>query len=185
MVFKGLGFFLTALSSLLYYLCCIWKMAVIVSGVTDGYITRLQKGLTFAEWWQLISPWSPSLYRLLSHLIGKSWAVCALCACSVSQLSESLWPHRLHSTRLLCPWDFPGKNTGVGCLFLLQGIFLTQGSNPSLLRLLHWQVDSLPLEELDPVSFFKAITLTEKKDYHDRVGKISVHPLWVTGWRNE
>ena len=39
---------------------------------------------------------------------------------------------------LLCPWDFPGKNTGVGCYFLLQGIFLTQGSNPHPLYLLHW-----------------------------------------------
>ena len=48
-------------------------------------------------------------------------------------------------TRLLCPWDSPGKNTGVGCHFLLQGIFLTQGSNPSLLHLLHAQADSLPL----------------------------------------
>ena len=43
--------------------------------------------------------------------------------------------------RLLCPCDFPGKNSGVGCHFLLQGIFLTQGSNQCLL---HWQVDSLP-----------------------------------------
>ena len=33
-------------------------------------------------------------------------------------------------TRLLCPWDSPGKNTGVGCYALLQGILLTQGSNP-------------------------------------------------------
>ena len=40
------------------------------------------------------------------------------------------------------PWDFPDKNTGVGCHFLLQGIFLTQGSN---LRLLDWQMDPLPL----------------------------------------
>ena len=32
----------------------------------------------------------------------------------------------------LCPWDFPGKNTGIGCHFFLQGIFLTQGSNPHL-----------------------------------------------------
>ena len=39
----------------------------------------------------------------------------------------------------------PGKNTGVGCHALLQGIFPTQGSNPGLLRLLHWQVGSLPL----------------------------------------
>ena len=40
--------------------------------------------------------------------------------------------------RLLCPWGFPGKNTGVGYHFLLQGIFLSQELN------LHWRVDSLP-----------------------------------------
>ena len=40
----------------------------------------------------------------------------------------------------------PGKNTVVCCHFLLQGIFLTQGSNLCLLCLLHWQVGSLPLE---------------------------------------
>ena len=40
--------------------------------------------------------------------------------------------------RLLCPRDFPGKNTGVGCHAPLQGIFLTQESNPWLLHLLHW-----------------------------------------------
>ena len=36
--------------------------------------------------------------------------------------------------RLLCPWDSPGKNTGVSSHFLLQGIFLTQGSNLGLLH---------------------------------------------------
>ena len=41
--------------------------------------------------------------------------------------------------------DSPGKNTGVGCHFLLQGIFLTQEWNPCLFCLLHWQADSLPL----------------------------------------
>ena len=56
-----------------------------------------------------------------------------------------LQPHGLQHFGLLCPWDSPGKNTGVGCHFLLQGIFLTQGSNPRLLHLLHWQADSLPL----------------------------------------
>ena len=35
--------------------------------------------------------------------------------------------------KLLCQWDFPGKNTGMGCHFLLQGIFLTQALNPGLL----------------------------------------------------
>ena len=47
--------------------------------------------------------------------------------------------------RRLCPWDSPGKNTGVECHFLLQGIFPTQGLNPHLLCLLHWQASSLPL----------------------------------------
>ena len=42
------------------------------------------------------------------------------------------------------PRDSPGKNTGVGFHFLLQGIFPTQGSNMHLLYLLHWQVGSLP-----------------------------------------
>ena len=45
---------------------------------------------------------------------------------------------------LLCPWDYPGKNMGVGCHFLLQGIFPTRGPNPSLLWHLHGQVDSFP-----------------------------------------
>ena len=40
------------------------------------------------------------------------------------------WPHGLYPIRLLCPWNSPGKNTGVGCHFLLQGIFLIQGLNP-------------------------------------------------------
>ena len=50
--------------------------------------------------------------------------------------------------RLLCPQDFPGKNTGLGCHFLLQGIFPTLGSNPDLL---HCQVDSLPLSHLGSI----------------------------------
>ena len=43
-------------------------------------------------------------------------------------------PWTVEPTRLRHPWDFPGKNTGVGCHFLLQGIFTTQGSNPGLLH---------------------------------------------------
>ena len=43
-----------------------------------------------------------------------------------------LWPHALQPSRLLCPWDFPGKSTGLSCHFLLHGIFLIQGSNSHL-----------------------------------------------------
>ena len=63
--------------------------------------------------------------------------------CSV--MSSSLRLHGLQPTKFLCPRDFLGKNTGVGFHFHLQGIFPTQGSTPSLLCLLHWQEDSLPL----------------------------------------
>ena len=59
-----------------------------------------------------------------SNLFSWKWS------CSV--VSDSLRPHGLQPTRLLSPWDFPGKSTGVGCHCLLQGIFPTQGSNPGL-----------------------------------------------------
>ena len=65
-----------------------------------------------------------------------------MCACSVMYNSSRV--HELQLSRLLCPWNFPGKNT-VGYQFLLQELFPTQGLNPRLLHLLHWQVDSLPL----------------------------------------
>ena len=51
---------------------------------------------------------------------------------SRSVASNSLRPHELWPTRLLHPWNFPGKSTGVGCHFLLQVIFPTEGSNPGL-----------------------------------------------------
>ena len=54
--------------------------------------------------------------------------------------ANSLWP-----TKLFCPWNFPRKNTGAGCHFLLQGSFPIQRVNLCLLRLQNWQVDSLPL----------------------------------------
>ena len=58
-----------------------------------------------------------------------------MCVCvSRSVVPNSLRPHLLQSTRFLCPWDFPGKDTGVGCHLLLQGIFPTQRLNPGLLH---------------------------------------------------
>ena len=54
---------------------------------------------------------------------------------------------------------FPGKNNGVGCHALLQGIFLTEGSNLNLLHLLHWQAGSLPLT---PPGKFKQWLMTSQ-----------------------
>ena len=59
------------------------------------------------------------------------WLAQGLCASWEAELSDSLQPHELWPARLLCPWDSPGKNTGVGCHFLLQGI---PGSTPCLLH---------------------------------------------------
>ena len=61
------------------------------------------------------------------------------------QLCPTLWPCGLWPSRLLLPCDYPGKNTGVGCRALIQGIFPTQGSKPGLSCLLHWQAGSLSL----------------------------------------
>ena len=79
-------------------------------------------------------------------------ALCVLvdiiCVCVLNRSVLSyffLWPHGLQPTRVLCPWDSPGKNTVVGCHFFLHGIFPTLGSNVHLLCLLHWQAGSLPL----------------------------------------
>ena len=65
--------------------------------------------------------------------------------------------------RLLCLRDIPGKNTGVVCHFLLQGLFLTQGLNPCFL---HWQVDSLLMS------------------HWGSLGEYTVHVCWI-GWLNK
>ena len=57
-------------------------------------------------------------------LVSDVNVLCIMHPCSV--VSNSLWAHGLKSIRLLCPWDSPGKNIGVGCHLLLQGIFPTQ-----------------------------------------------------------
>ena len=60
-------------------------------------------------------------------------------------MSDSLLPFGQWPARFLCPGDSLGKNTGVACHFLLQGIFPDPRLNLHLLCLLHWQVGSLPL----------------------------------------
>ena len=82
-----------------------------------------------------------STYRL-------SYTVLSACVCACSVTSNSLPPHGLKPARSLWPWNSLGKNTRVGCQFLLQGIFPIQGSHLSRLSLLCWQADSLPLHHL-------------------------------------
>ena len=75
-----------------------------------------------------------------------------------------------------CPWDFPGRNIGVGCHFLLQGILLTQRCNPGLLH-------------CRQIFFFFyticATRETQRIEYHTakRVDNLQQHPMvWLNNW---
>ena len=78
--------------------------------------------LCLLHWWLASLPLAPAGKPHIEH-------VCE----SLSRVLRFV-THGLQPTRLLYPWNSPGKNTGVDCCSLLQGIFLTQGSNPDLLH---------------------------------------------------
>ena len=96
----------------------------------------------FHCWWPLSShPTVSSTTPCLNWLTEGLPPFLPIYVCQVaSVMSDSLQIHGPEPTRLLCPWDSPGKNTGVGGHAFLQGIFPTQGLNLHLLSLLHWQV---------------------------------------------
>ena len=107
--------------------------------------SQLQRGITLyqSEWLsskslQIINAREGMAFYIFTLLMGKSigtatmernMCVCVLSCFSCVQLCVIVG---LHPARLLCPWDSLGKNTGVGCHFLLQEIFPTQGLNPGL-----------------------------------------------------
>ena len=124
-------------------------------------------------WLQVLSPRSIPLspQPTTSH---PYWSPC-LCAClAASVMSNSLWPYRLWATRFLWPWDSPGKNTGVGCHFLLQGIFPTQGLNLHLLHcrwiLYHWATRD-------------AQEIWGNESYCSDWSLIPAYGVWPEGWR--
>ena len=111
-----------------------------------------------------------------NHIItfmALSYDHCNVCVCvrereresvhmlSRSVLSDSATPWTV-ACQALCPWNFPGKNTGVGChLFLPPGTLPDPGSNPHFLHLLHWQADSLPLSHLrSPIVMFAYVLIS-------------------------
>ena len=111
---------------------------------------------------------------------GLALKVCHMrCVLTCSVVSDSLRLHGQKSDRLLCPWDSPGKSAAAGCHALLQGIFQTQGSNPHLQQLLHWQAGSLSLS-ISPVSCTAGglLSTSTAREAHTRRGrKISVSPF--------
>ena len=71
--------------------------------------------------------------------------ICCVCVLHRLVVSDSLQCHGHVACQFPLSMRFSGKNTGVGCHAFLQVIFLTQGLNPCLLSLLHWQAGSLPI----------------------------------------
>ena len=76
--------------------------------------------------WTQLSDWTELNFFVISSLLLISGVCVCVCVHACSVMSNSLQPHGLKPTNLLCPWDFPSKHTGVWCLFLLQGTFQTQ-----------------------------------------------------------
>ena len=107
----------------------------------------------------------------LYGLMGNAYCCCCLVAKSCPIL---LRPQRLQPTKVLCPWDFPGKNIGRGCHFFLHGIFPTKGSYP---RLLHWQVNSFPLSHQESPTL--TATNNEKKEWIS----ILSHHIHIFMWK--
>ena len=117
-------------------LCCI----VFLSLSLDFCIS------SWAPWWEAVCRLtSPKTLRTslcgnelftIENAPGTPWDIdgdlpapgcCTICCLVTSVMSNSVSLYGLPPTRLLCPWDSPGKNTRAGCHALLQGIFLTQG----------------------------------------------------------
>ena len=84
-------------------------------------------------------PLSPLLFNIVLEVLVTATRE----ESEIAPSCPTLQPHGLWPTRLLPPWNSPGKNIGVGCHFLLQGIFPAQGLNLYILHFLHWQADSL------------------------------------------
>ena len=138
-------------SGLSWVKCSLEVMAWTVHHTLSKSMLLLLKTFPiFFQSWLLCPSIFPTNFCLslsCPFLLSSVLSISSVCVLSHSVVSSSLWPHGLQPTRLLCPWNFSGKNTGVSCHFLLQGIFPTQGLNPCLLHLLHCWVDFLVMPQ--------------------------------------
>ena len=141
--------FFNLLFSLIYFFNFHWNIVDLQYQVSFRYTVK---------WFSYIYTYIPILFKILFHnrllkdteysfpcyTVGTSWLsilhVVLLLSHSVMSDSMTSWNvARQAPLSMGCPWNSPGKNTGVSCCALLQGIFLTQRSNLHLLCLPHWQ----------------------------------------------
>ena len=95
-----------------------WSNQLIQKRLND--LSRIHKKKMILMYWLATydNEFTYKWYIIYYHFLFAKSILLLLLNCSV--MSDSLWPHRLWPSRVLCPWNFPGKNTGVGCHFLLQ-----------------------------------------------------------------
>ena len=113
--------------------------------------SRVQKSFT---WYLLQFPRNGLVWVCVCVFVCVCVCVCVNRSLGAGSLDTELWStlfwaHGLKPTRAFCPWDFPGKNTGVGYHLFLHGLFPTQGSNSSHLLhrwiLYHWATWAAPI----------------------------------------
>ena len=123
----------------------LWNSTVSRTSFGQGHWLLCSLVSSFAENWMSFITLLTYLKTVLD-LQRREWQrdnIAGIFSCSL--VPVSLRFRGLQPARLRHPWDFPGKNTGVGCHFLLRGIFPSQGSNPHLLQ---WQESSFLLSHL-------------------------------------
>ena len=115
-------------------------------------VTSVCSSLLSYFWHSHLLPFTQDQGRLWLCL----WPISGIVGCLVAKSWHILlWPHGLQPASLLCPWDFPGKNTGLSCHFFFQGIFPSQGLNPNLLHcrwiLYCWATGEAPCQVLNEI----------------------------------
>ena len=139
------------------------------SGEGNGYPLQyscLRNPVNRVAWWATV----PGPQR-----VRRNWKTNTV---EADQLCLTLQLHGMYPTRIPCPWGFLGNNIGVSCHFLLQGIFLIQGSHLQSSVSPGLQADSFPAE---PVGKHTAWALTQYDWYSYKKGKSEfrdTHPQW-------